>query len=247
MPEVGCRAIKKLLQGGKLLNGYPLNIATLLQYSANMTIPDLVSPVVPVMHVANGAVRLHQFLDGTRMLAELEPVLAAAPLRQMKMPHGGECMVPMSNCGDWGWSRDEFGYRYVASDPETQRPWPKMPDYFISQVQVALVAAGFAPVVPTSCLINSYSHGQQLGLPPDKDEKDHTQPIVSFSLGLPARFVIGGFTWDEHPQEILLEHEDVFVFGRESRMRFQGVLPIEEGWHSLTGPRRINLTFRVAK
>lgn len=173
-------------------------------------------------------------------------ILAAAPLRQMSTPQGGR-MIPMTNCGDWGWISDASGYRYSATDPATGKSWPKMPAYFIEKAQAALIAAGFPSVVSTSCLINAYAPGQHLGVHQDKDEADHTQPIVSFSLGLPARFALGGFTRNEPHQEILLNHGDVFVFGGASRMRFHGVLPIKDGHHPQIGKRRFNLTFRVAK
>jgi alkylated DNA repair protein (DNA oxidative demethylase) len=44
-----------------------------------------------------------------------------------------------------------------------------------------------------------------------------------------------------------LVHGDVVVWGGPSRMRYHGVLPIKHGEHPLTGPRRCNLTFRVAR
>jgi len=39
----------------------------------------------------------------------------------------------------------------------------------------------------------------------------------------------------------------VVAWGGPSRMRYHGVLAIKDGEHPLTGPRRYNLTFRVAR
>jgi alkylated DNA repair protein (DNA oxidative demethylase) len=42
-------------------------------------------------------------------------------------------------------------------------------------------------------------------------------------------------------------HGDVVAWGGPSRMRYHGVLPVKAGEHPLTGARRFNLTFRVAR
>lgn len=210
---------------------------------------DMFNPTLARIDVADGAVRLPEFLLRSSInpiLSALGQVLQHAPLRRMKMPQGGR-MVPMSNCGDWGWTSDDAGYRYQDVDPDTHEAWPAIPDEWLAEVAAALAEAGFPVVTPTSCLINAYSIGDKLGLHQDRDEADHTQPIVSFSMGLPARFVLGGFQRNDPLQEIELRHGDVFVFGGPSRMRFHGVLPIQAGYHPVTGELRYNMTFRVAK
>jgi alkylated DNA repair protein (DNA oxidative demethylase) len=41
-------------------------------------------------------------------------------------------------------------------------------------------------------------------------------------------------------------HGDVVVWGGPARLRYHGVMPVKEGYHSLAGGHRINLTFRKA-
>ena len=41
-----------------------------------------------------------------------------------------------------------------------------------------------------------------------------------------------------------LVHGDVVVWGEPSRLRFHGVLPVEDGTHALVGRRRLNVTFQ---
>ena len=47
-------------------------------------------------------------------------------------------------------------------------------------------------------------------------------------------------------KRIMLEHGDVVVWGRESRLYYHGIQPLKPGVHPLTGEYRYNLTFRQA-
>jgi len=64
------------------------------------------------------------------LLAAVRDVIAAAPLYTPRMPRSGKPMsVKMTNCGALGWVTDEArGYRYQATHPETEAPWPPIPD-----------------------------------------------------------------------------------------------------------------------
>lgn len=180
------------------------------------------------------------------LLAEIETILARAHLRHMITPGGFRMSVAMSNCGTVGWVSDQHGYRYDALDPLSGRAWPAMPAVFLDVARRAAACAGFENFVPDACLINSYEPGTRLSLHQDKDERDAGAPIVSVSLGLPAIFLFGGAKRNVRPQRYPLEHGDVVVWGGPSRFNFHGVVPIAEGYHPLTGARRINLTFRKA-
>jgi alkylated DNA repair protein (DNA oxidative demethylase) len=80
----------------------------------------------------------------------------------------------------------------------------------------------------------------------DKDERDYGAPIVSVSLGMPATFLFGGLARSDKAARIPLVHGDVVVWGGPDRLRYHGVLPLEDRPHALLGSRRINLTFRKA-
>jgi DNA oxidative demethylase len=181
------------------------------------------------------------------VLADLEHVIAAAPLRHLVTP-GGFCMsVAMTNCGPLGWVSDRSGYRYDAVDPDSGRPWPPMPASFLRLATDAATRAGFPRYRPDACLVNRYVPGARLTLHQDRNEHDLEAPIVSVSLGIPAVFLWGGATRKERPQRVLLRHGDVTVWGGPARMRFHGVQPIEEAHHPATGGQRINLTFRQTR
>ncbi|HZS82633.1 MAG TPA: DNA oxidative demethylase AlkB [Stellaceae bacterium] len=198
--------------------------------------------------IVEGAVVLRGFAlpEADRLAAAVAVVAVAAPFRRMVTPGGYAMSVAMTNCGEAGWVTDRRGYRYQATDPETGRPWPALPEAFRRLAADAAATAGFAGFVPDACLVNRYAPGAKLSLHQDRNERDYAQPIVSVSLGLPATFLFGGERRSDRPRRIRLEHGDVVVWGGPARMAFHGVEAPVEGEHPLTGSFRINLTFRKA-
>jgi alkylated DNA repair protein (DNA oxidative demethylase) len=197
---------------------------------------------------ASGLVYLRGFAlsNEDHLLANLRAVIAAAPLRTMMTPMGYPMSVATTSCGRLGWVGDTTGYGYSPQDPISQLPWPTMPESFIQLAQSAANLAGFNNFSPDACLINQYQVGTKMGLHRDKDERDFTQPIVSVSLGIPARFQFGGNKRSDKPMQILLNHGDVVVWGGASRMYYHGVMSIQANQHPELGRTRINLTFRKA-
>lgn len=198
--------------------------------------------------LAPGAALLRGFARETvpALLAALEDVLAAAPLRHLVTPGGHTMTVAMSNCGALGWVSDRRGYRYAKDDPLSGRPWPAMPAGWRDLAARAAADAGFEGFAPDACLINQYLPGSKLSLHQDRDEQDLSAPIVSVSLGLPAVFLFGGSQRQDRPQRYRLQHGDVVVWGGPARLAYHGVAPLADGQHALLGRRRINLTFRRA-
>ena len=182
----------------------------------------------------------------TALLAAIDAVARRAPFRRMTTPGGFQMSVAMTSCGRAGWVTDRTGYRYDTRDPESGKPWPAMPEAFLALARSAADGAGFAGFVPDACLINRYEPGTRLSLHQDKDEQDHSHPVVSVSLGLPATFQFGGLRRNDPTLKVPLQHGDVVVWGGPSRLVFHGVLALKDGEHPLTGRRRFNLTFRKA-
>lgn len=193
-----------------------------------------------------GAVILRGFAarQAAALVEEAECVASISPFRQMVTPGGHTMSVAMTNCGRVGWVSDARGYRYDPLDPKTSAAWPAMPPAFLGLAAGAAEAAGFAHYDPDACLINRYSVRAKLSLHQDRDENDHWAPIVSVSLGLPAVFLWGGKRRADPQRRLLLENGDVVVWGGPARFAYHGVAPLKTGDHPLTGPTRINLTFR---
>jgi len=173
-------------------------------------------------------------------------VAASAPFRHMLTPGGFRMSVAMTACGDCGWVSSESGYRYSAVDPDSGRPWPRMPEAFFELARGAAERAGYSAFTPDSCLINRYSPGARLTLHQDRDERDFSQPIVSVSLGVPATFLWGGMRRKDRPLRVPLVHGDVVVFGGAARRRYHGVARLAAAAHVFAGVARVNLTFRRA-
>lgn len=180
------------------------------------------------------------------LVAATAAVTNASPLRQMLTPGGKRMAVAMSNCGPLGWVSDRGGYRYSASDPLRDAPWPAMPPVIFALAQRAAAEAGFAAFAPDACLINRYQPGTRLSLHQDRDERDYSAPIVSISLGMSATFLFGGHQRSDPVTRIPLHHGDVVVWGGVDRLRFHGVMPLTGSPHPGLGPQRYNLTLRKA-
>jgi alkylated DNA repair protein (DNA oxidative demethylase) len=193
-----------------------------------------------------GAVLLRRFVaaDAPALLEEVDRVAAAAPFRHLVTPGGYTMSVGMTNCGRVGWVSDRRGYRYDPVDPDTGSRWPAMPARFLDLAARAAAEAGFDRYDPDACLINRYEPGSKLGLHQDRDEQDQWSPIVSVSLGVPAVFLWGGKRRADSIRRLRLESGDVAVWGGPARFVYHGIAPIKAADHPLTGPLRINLTFR---
>jgi alkylated DNA repair protein (DNA oxidative demethylase) len=209
---------------------------------------DLFEPDVQDVVVAPGAMWLKGFALHLEqpLLADLHRVVGTAPFRHMFTPGGHHMSVAMTNCGTVGWVSDQSGYRYDPCDPESAKPWPLMPTVFLELAATAAERAGFSGFTPDACLINRYDPGARLSLHQDKDEHDFDAPIVSVSLGLPAVFLFGGLRRADPTQRLALRHGDVVVWGGPARLRYHGVVRLENGVHPIIGRCRINLTFRKA-
>lgn len=180
------------------------------------------------------------------LLVAIQSIASEAPFRRMITPGGFEMSVAMTNCGTAGWVTDRKGYRYTRLDPDSGKPWPRLPQEFLDLAEAAATAAGFRGFLPDACLINRYEAGARLSLHQDRDEADYGHPIVSVSLGLPATFQFGGPTRSDPVKKVTLRHGDVVVWGGASRLFHHGVLALKDGEHPLTGRRRFNLTMRKA-
>ena len=180
------------------------------------------------------------------ILALIGGIARQSPFRNMITRSGFTMSVAMTNCGQAGWVSDRRGYRYQATDPESAAPWPAMPALFETLATGAASEAGYPGFAPDVCLINRYQPGAKMALHQDRDETDFAQPIVSVSLGLSAIFRFGGAERSDPARKIPLLHGDMVVWGGPSRLFYHGIDALKPGEHPLTGPFRLNLTFRTA-
>lgn len=187
------------------------------------------------------------FASSAAIAPEIDSVVASAPLRHMQTQRGFTMSVGMTNCGDVGWTSDRRGYRYSAVDPLSDKAWPAIPQQMRNLAITAASAVGFDGFEPDVCLINQYKPGTQMGAHQDRDEHSFDHPIVSVSLGIPARFFVQGEQRGGKSISVDLHDGDVVVFGGEAREHFHGVRKLKPATHPVFGSVRWNLTFRVAQ
>jgi alkylated DNA repair protein (DNA oxidative demethylase) len=77
---------------------------------------------------------------------------------------------------------------------------------------------------PDVALINFYGGQARMGMHVDRDERSPA-PVVSLSIGASCVFRFGNTASRNRPwHDIELESGDLFVFGRESRYAYHGVI-----------------------
>ena len=208
--------------------------------------PELGTLLLEPVEVLPGMTLLPKFASSEKLLPVVQAICEASPVRQMLTRRGQTIQVAMTNCGDCGWVSDIKGYRYSANDPLSNRPWPPMPKTLKDLARRAAAAGGFAGFEPDACLINRYQPGLQMGAHQDQDEQDFSQPIVSVSLGIPARFVVLGPERRGASTPVDLSDGDVVVFGGPARRNYHGVRKLKPNEDPIWGAYRWNLTFRKA-
>ena len=194
----------------------------------------------------NGFAYYPEFFDRPAqksMLAHVsEAVRGDAPFFQGRMPRTGQAIsVVGSNFGPLGWVANNKGYRYDPTHPKTGKPWPPMPQILLD-IWDDLTDY---PAPPEACLINWYREGNKMGMHVDRDEHDLGAPIVSISLGDPARYRLGGLNRGGKTHALKLSSGDVVVLAGDARQCYHGVDKIFYGQSTLV-PKggRINLTLR---
>ncbi len=180
------------------------------------------------------------------MVAALRAVIAEAPLVRPVTPWGKPMSVRMTSAGRLGWVIERGKYRYAARHPETGEPWPPIPS---SVLEVWRAVSGWDGD-PDCCLVNWYGEGARMGLHRDADEGEagFAAPVVSISLGDPARFRMGGTSRKDPTESVVLTSGDVVVMGGAARLAYHGIDRVLFGADDLlAGHGRINLTLRVVR
>lgn len=196
--------------------------------------------------IREGVTLLPGFCDGREILGIVKDIVTRAPFCHMKTPGGRRMSVAITNCGAVGWVSDHRGYRYSATDPVNNNPWPEMPEILFDLSQRAAEKGGFKGYHPDSCLINRYDAKASLSPHQDKDEQCFDWPIVSVSLGRSAVFQLYGNKRGGPAVNVRLDDGDVLVFGGPSRLSYHGVRRLLAEGPSHMDDHRINLTFRRA-
>ena len=177
------------------------------------------------------------------LVEECRAVCNAAPLVRPLTAWGKWMSVKMTSAGRVGWVIERGRYRYTDRHPATGERWPPIPEPIL---RVWRRFSGW-PDDPDSCLLNWYDANARMGLHQDKDEGRFDAPVVSISLGDPARFRMGGTERRLATTSTVLNSGDVVIMGGDARLAYHGIDRIltDGPPNPLIGRGRINLTLRV--
>ncbi len=186
------------------------------------------------------------------ILDDIERIMAEAPLFRPQMPTGPTMINRLTNCGPLGWISDRRGYRYEPDHPITGRPWPPIPASVLECASSLTRECGLGDYEPDACLVNAYEATGKLSLHRDYDEADFKWPIISFSFGNDAEFLLGGTKRSDRTIPVTRHSGDILVLGGPSRLRYHGVRRIRPdtspiAHKALPEGGRINLTLRRAR
>ncbi|XP_056151864.1 nucleic acid dioxygenase ALKBH1 [Lampris incognitus] len=84
-------------------------------------------------------------------------------------------------------------------------------------------ACGFPSFSPEAGILNYYHADSSLGIHVDESELDHSPPLISFSFGWSAIFLLGGTRREDLPTAMFMHSGDVMVMSGSSRLLYHAV------------------------
>lgn len=185
----------------------------------------------------------HQFIELYKQtkIEFYQPILKSGHSMHVEMTCFGEHWNPLNNT---------YSRRRANHDGRVARHIP----IFIKELAKKYVESIFPYHSPEwdVGIFNYYRPASNLRMHRDNAESDEAMnlghPIVSFSIGSPCIFRLGGFTRDAQYTDIELENGDILVIGGNSRLRYHGVPKIikleNPPFKETLRGGRLNLTLR---
>ncbi|XP_039993820.1 LOW QUALITY PROTEIN: nucleic acid dioxygenase ALKBH1 [Xiphias gladius] len=84
-------------------------------------------------------------------------------------------------------------------------------------------ACGFPGFNAEAGILNYYRSDSSLGIHVDESELDHSRPLLSFSFGQSAIFLLGGTCRQDPPTAMYMHNGDVMVMSGQSRLLYHAV------------------------
>lgn len=112
---------------------------------------------------------------------------------------------------DW----DTKVYSEAARDP--------FPTDLATLCKYVCEATGFPGFSAEAAIVNFYHLDSTLSGHTDHSEEDITAPLLSFSFGQTAIFLLGGTTLEDEPSAVYLRSGDIAIMSGKSRLCYHGV------------------------
>lgn len=117
-----------------------------------------------------------------------------------------------------------LGYHYdwnsKTYSPEHYTPFPKELQSLSHKVAAA---CGFSEFDAEAGILNYYRSDSSLGIHVDESELDHTRPLLSYSFGQTAVFLLGGTKREDRPTALFMHSGDIMVMSGPSRLHYHAV------------------------
>jgi alkylated DNA repair protein (DNA oxidative demethylase) len=186
--------------------------------------------------------------DQMALIDQCRALVDGAVPAYVPVVRGGGRMHVRMLCLGRHWNGRTYAYEMHRSDFDNL-PAPPLPPNLAQLARRIAQAAGMT-LDADLCILNYYEADGRMGLHQDKYESERSiaagLPVVSVSLGDPARFQFGGLRRKDPVDTRMLESGDAFFFGGAARLRYHGVSRIMPGTapSALGLAGRFNLTFR---
>lgn len=137
-----------------------------------------------------------------------------------------------------------LGYHYNW-DTKTYSPdhYTPLPADLHCLSRTVAAACGFPGFNAEAGILNYYRSDSSLGIHADESELDHTPPLLSFSFGQTAVFLLGGTKRQDPPTAMFMRSGDVMVMSGSSRLLYHAVPCIVPAPSDLPFPSCLNQRF----
>ncbi|XP_004837174.1 nucleic acid dioxygenase ALKBH1 isoform X2 [Heterocephalus glaber] len=125
-----------------------------------------------------------------------------------------------------------LGYHYDWDSKYSADHYTPFPSDLAFLSEQVAAACGFQGFRAEAGILNYYYLDSTLGIHVDRSELDHSRPLLSFSFGQSAIFLLGGIKRDEAPTAMFMHSGDIMVMSGFSRLLNHAVpriLPNPEG------------------
>ncbi|XP_061559573.1 nucleic acid dioxygenase ALKBH1 isoform X1 [Phycodurus eques] len=142
------------------------------------------------------------------------------------------------------WVTLGYHYNWTSKTYSANHCTPFPTELHLLSYQIA-TACGFPGFIAQAGILNYYKSDSSLGIHVDESELDHSRPLLSFSFGQSAIFLLGGTHRQDTPTAMYMHSGDLMVMSGQSRLFYHAVpriVPTHRkvealetdrcGWHS---------------
>ncbi|XP_070776391.1 nucleic acid dioxygenase ALKBH1 [Enoplosus armatus] len=133
------------------------------------------------------------------------------------------------------WVTLGYHYNWDTKTYSSNHHTPFPADLHLLSFQIA-AACGFPGFDAEAGILNYYRSDSSLGIHVDESELDHSRPLLSFSFGQSAIFLLGGIRRQDPPTAMYMHSGDVMVMSGQSRLLYHAVprvVPAPQGHAAL--------------